>query len=93
MLILDKLRAMDLLVARSERIDVPEEFRWGRPPGARDALPSVQDAEGRRWRARAIVLRPVSAMGVRAETRDARSGPHSQPANWSTRRAVAPLHP
>ncbi|HXK33440.1 MAG TPA: hypothetical protein VNM91_05430 [Dehalococcoidia bacterium] len=55
------MRAIDLLVARSERIDVPEEFRWARPPGASEALPSVQDAAGRRRLAHAIVLRPASA--------------------------------
>lgn len=93
MLILDKLRAMDVLVARSERIDVPAEFRWGQPPGPGDALPSVQDAEGRRRLAHAIVLRPVSAMRARGETRAARSKAHSQPGSWQTRAAVSPLHP
>lgn len=93
MLILDKLRAIDLLVARSERIDVPEEFRWGQPPAAGEGLPAVQDAAGRRRLAHAIVLGPSSATRVRTETQDAPNEPHSRPGNRGTRRAVAPLRP
>lgn len=90
MLILDKLRAIDLLVSRSEPVRIPDEFRWGRTDNERHAIASVRDADGRRRLTRPVILGPA----VDAHHRPPLTGvPASPPFDYARKRLLPDASP